>query len=384
MCGHVGLAGNLVHKDEATMKRLFLYDYFRGPDSTGLAVIRNTNDVKLAKLASHPLDLFDTQKFKDALQAFPSHVFIGHNRLATKGVVNNINAHPYEFDHIVGAHNGTLSPASFKALEDKIGEKFEVDSKAIFACIAKFGIEETVPLLQGAWALVWFDRSNKTLNFLRNKERPFWTATSADHKKLFWASEWPMIRAAVELQASPDELWTQADKGYKFFETQEDLWYQYDIHALKTATEKYKPKVKELKGKEPAPVVTYTNNGTTPFPARSSASHHGGRTNLSTTTSLGTPPRTTTGSVPDKSVKHTVVSLFGDDKDPLAGLFDEHEFIRVAGTSCAWCEASIDFKDKGITVFEGLQAALCPDCSAHSDNEGTVRVYATDLRKLIQ
>lgn len=388
MCGHVGIAGNLTHKDEATMKRLFLYDFFRGPDSTGLATVRNSNEVKIAKVASHPLDLFDMQKFKDALQAFPSHVFIGHNRLATKGIVNNVNAHPYQFEHIVGAHNGTLSAASWKRLEDKLGEKFEVDSKAIFAAIAKFGIEETIPLLRAsvdnvkcedAWALVWFDLNAKTLNFLRNKERPLWTATTADHKRLFWASEWPMIRAAVELQAAPDELWTQEGKGYKFFETEADVWYSYDIHALKTATEKYKPKCKTLKGKEVSQVTySHTHNAASPFAQAQSAT---GKTNLSTTTSLGT---VSTVSAREKDIKHTVVSLYGDDKEPLAGLFDEHEFIKVAGTNCAWCGAEVDFKDHGLTIFESLRSALCSDCSGHGNSDQTVRVYATNLRELMQ
>lgn len=380
MCGHVGIAGNLIHKDEATMKRLFLYDYFRGPDSTGLAAIRNNNEVKLAKVASHPLDLFDSIKFREALTALPSHVFIGHNRLATKGVVNNINAHPYQYDHIVGAHNGTLSPSSFKDLEDKLGEKFEVDSKAIFAAIAKFGVEEVIPMLQGAWALVWFDLSNKTLNFLRNKERPFWTATSADHKKLFWASEWQFIRAAVEGQAQPDELWTKPDTGYKFFETEVDTWYQYDVHALKTSTDRYKPKVKELKGKEPAPAANYACHAQGNFPSRTHTTQHGGNTNPSTMTSLGK-PRTTTD---EKSIKHTVVSLFGDEKDPLAGLFDEYDFIKTAGTSCAWCDAPVDIKDRGITIFESLQACLCAECSGSAGTEAPVRVYATNLRQLMQ
>jgi hypothetical protein len=42
MCGHVGVAGDLALKDEALMKRLLIFDYLRGPDSTGLAAIETT------------------------------------------------------------------------------------------------------------------------------------------------------------------------------------------------------------------------------------------------------------------------------------------------------------------------------------------------------
>lgn len=385
MCGHVGIAGNLVSTDENIMKRLFLYDYFRGPDSTGLAAIRNTNEVKIAKIASHPLNLFDLQRFKDALNALPSHVFIGHNRAATRGVVNDMNAHPYQYDHIVGAHNGTLSAATVKRLEDKLGEKFEVDSKAIFASIAKFGIDETVAMFQksednikcpDAWALVWFDLKDKTLNFLRNDERPFWYAYSKDFKKIFWASEWGFIRAACEMAPVRQELYTQENTGYKFFETAVDTLYTYDIIDLKTKGVHPKPKVRELKGKE-APAVTYTHTQGSPFGRGAT-----GGTNHSTTTSTtsrGNKP-TTMGSAPSK---HTVVSLFGDDKDPLAGLFDEMSFITTAGTSCAWCDKDIDINDRGITIFESLKTALCAECSGDHTASGPVRVYAQNLQKLM-
>lgn len=392
MCGHVGIAGNLIATDEAVMKRLFLYDYFRGPDSTGLATIRNTNEVKIAKIASHPLNLFDLQRFKDAINALPSHVFIGHNRAATRGVVNDMNAHPFQYDHIVGAHNGTLSTATVKRLEDKLGEKFEVDSKAIFASIAKLGIDETVAMFQksdnitkcaDAWALVWFDLNQKTLNFLRNDERPFWYAYSKCFKKVYWASEWGFIRAACEQGPTPQELYQQENTGYKFFETQVDTLYTYDIMELKTKGTLPKPKVRPLAGKEAPYVYTAAAHAQgSPFTGQRH-NPNGGRQNHSTTpstTSRGGTPSTMGNKPPSK---HTVVSLFGDDKDPMAGLYDEYEFIKTAGTSCAWCDKDLDIRDRGITIFEGIGAALCAECSGDHTATGPVRVYAKNLQALV-
>jgi glucosamine 6-phosphate synthetase-like amidotransferase/phosphosugar isomerase protein len=142
MCGIVGLAGDLFHQDETTIKRLIHLDYLRGQDSTGFAAIRNSGEAVIAKIASHPYNLFDTKRFQQALQYGCSKVFLGHNRAATKGAVNEMNAHPFQVGHITGVHNGTLEAKDFTMLEEMLGEKFNVDSEALFAAIAKFGVEK--------------------------------------------------------------------------------------------------------------------------------------------------------------------------------------------------------------------------------------------------
>ncbi len=372
MCGLIGIAGKLEFKDEATIKRLLIYDYFRGPDSTGIAVVdKEASSAKVVKIASHPLDLFDMNKFKTALIGYQSSVFMGHNRAATRGVVNGINAHPYEFGHIVGAHNGTLDLSSFRALEDALGEKFDVDSQAIFAAIAKLGIKKTVPLLQGAWALVWFDFEEKTLNFLRNKERPFWYAYSKEFDRIFWASEWPMIDAALKLSAQGYDLHTDPEKGYRFWQTPEDMHLKFDIEKLRAGGDsRPKPVACELKGKAPAPVVTTATAGTSPFPHNNntgSGSGSGGRT-TSTTTSRGTL---------HTSTSDTLVHLFGNKTAPFAGFITAEKFAEMAKYGCSWCGTDVEFEEVGVTVFERDNTVLCPSCS--SGAQGHSRVYTTDL-----
>lgn len=373
MCGHVGIAGKLEFKDEATVKRLLIYDYFRGPDSTGIAVVnKDGTEAKVVKIASHPLDLFDMQKFKSALSGYQSSVFMGHNRAATRGAVNAVGAHPFEFDHIVGCHNGTLSPASHRELENALGGKFDVDSQAIFAAIAKFGIKKTVPTLQGAWALVWFDFKEKTLNFLRNKERPFWYAYSKEFDHIFWASEWPMIDAALKLSAQEYELYQDPDKGYRFWSTPEDIHLKFDIEKLRAGgTEKPKPTVCELKGKAPAPVVTTALPGTDPF-GRQGYGSGSGRT-TSTTTSRGT----LLGNTAD-----TLVHLFGNKTAPFAGFISAEKFAEIAKYGCSWCGTDVEFDEVGVTVFERNETVLCPSCS--SGAQGHSRVYTTDLDEKIK
>jgi len=391
MCGHVGIAGKLENKDEQTMKRLLLFDYFRGPDSTGFAALRSTpkGEAHLCKIASNPLDLFDMKKFGTALNAFNSTVFLGHNRLATKGVVNNYNAHPYLFEKeggvIVGAHNGTLDKSSWDAIEDKLGEKFPVDSMAVVAAIAKLGIEATVPLLQGAWALVWFDTSDNTLNFLRNKERPFWYAYTENFDHMIWASEFPTIRAALDLSANPYKLYKTAE-GYSYFATKEDWWYKIDLDKLKAgATERPKPRVKELKGKEPAPAQNYACGGYTPFKRQT----QGMSQTSSTTTShgVGSGAGTSTNNVtvlpglpgPKKDVTIPVLHLTTTGAQPFAEFLTEEEFKAIAKYGCSWCQADVSYDEPGVQVYVNHDMILCPSCA---DENETNRVYV-DASRLV-
>jgi len=364
MCGHVGIAGNLEVRDESTMKRLLLYDFFRGMDSTGLAGIRHANQTALiSKIASHPIDLFDSKKFDKTLTASACSAFIGHNRAATKGNVTTVNAHPYEFDHIVGAHNGTLSVASHIALENALGETFEVDSQAIFAHIARFGIHETVPLLQGAWALVWYDGVLNTLNFLRNKERSFWYASTVDNRKILWASEWPMIHAAVTLAQSHQEYELYADGDFKFFSTEENMLYTFDLDRLRSATDTAYPfeyaKAGELKGKEPAPAVQH--KGVTPFQ----------HINPAKTTTTKT---TTHGSTGNEFFRVT-----GDSDNPFGGYLMLDRLADLAAFGCSFCSSPINADEVGITVVNGDDIILCKNCSV--DPTGN-RLIVTELPKM--
>lgn len=361
------------------MKRLLMLDYFRGPDSTGFAGIKGNGDHKIVKVSSHPLDLFEMTGFKSALNGNSSTVFLGHNRAATKGKVISTNAHPFQFGHIIGAHNGTLSVMTHRALEDKLDEKFEVDSMAIFACIEKFGVEETVALFKAsvsgvscldAWALVWYDLNQKTLNFLRNKERPMWYSYSKGFDRILWASEWPMIQAAVELSQPGYELFASEpdSKGntYNFFSMDEDVLYSYDIDELKKgSTVRPKPLAKKISGKgaETASVKsTYDpfqrTNGPSSivtYPEKKSGKTTGYLTTL----------------VEDKEEK--LLHLVADRADPYGGVITETRFADLARYGCSWCQQDVFYNDVGCTIFDRDDILLCPDCSAAS--VGSNRIF---------
>lgn len=385
MCGLVGIAGDLEFKDELTMKRMLILDYFRGPDSTGFAAIRKNGEAHLAKIASNPVDLFDMQKFKSAMSANSSKAFIGHNRFATRGGVNTFNAHPFHYGNIVGAHNGTLEAKDRWALEEAVKEKFDVDSQAFFAAVSKLGIEGAMDLLHegtsmstGAWAFVWYDQDEDTLNFLRNKHRPLWYAVSEDFKKLFWASEYPMIDAALEL-GSGYKLHTSKKEGYKFWEFDENIHYKFDLGALKEGKSDplTKAKAKELKGKE---LKAAASGGGDPFGREQTGFHK--PTNHTKTTSTTNSPSSgmaTRGSGASKKV--LFYPMVGSEQAPYAGWLSKERYETIAKYGCSWCQKdTVPWGTAGVVIYHRDGKILCPSCLELDEEEGKVpvtRIYVT-------
>jgi hypothetical protein len=401
MCGLVGVAGKLSPKDEDLMAKMFMLDFFRGPDATGLAAIRNNGEVKVAKLASDPVTLFGMHGFKEALCGNISRAFIGHNRWATRGGKTHYNAHPFECEHIIGAHNGTLDTASWDRLEEALGQKFGVDSHALIAAIAKLGIKDTIELCNhgndsttGAWSLVWYDLFEGTINFLRNEHRPMWLAYNKDkdgYDRIFWASEWPMIDAAVRLSKVPYDQYKDKD-GFGFFPTDVDVHYKFDVGLFLTSSEKaIKPKVKTIKGRELVKVVAPASDdpfgritGTCGFHSTSTQP----RNNPSSTTNgTRTRERSSRG-----TTQPSVLNWMGTVKHPLAGHMTHEQFNNMAqvsgGASCQWCDRGLDISEPGMTIIERDSMLLCGPCSGHTninDNTPTrILVPSAEFIKLSQ
>lgn len=243
MCGHVGAAGQLTVKHERVFKTMLILDSLRGDHSTGVAVVSRQGDVKLAKQVGDPFRLFDTKSFDRALQGF-NCVMIGHNRYATQGKVNSANAHPFEFSKIVGAHNGTLT--NKHVLDD--ARLFDVDSENLYHHMNKNGVEDTIHKLDGAWALVWFDKEEGKLNFIRNDKRPlFFAVVKNQPELLFWASEKWMLSVAL----SREELEVEEIR-----EVPVDTWISLEVYDDGTLG---KPHLTPLATKVVPPPV-YDNN----------------------------------------------------------------------------------------------------------------------------
>lgn len=194
MCGIVGIYGDIDVKAERAFRTLLILDSLRGTDSTGAAIVNRgtNNDPTVVKAVGNPYELIDTKRFDNALKGV-HRVMIGHNRYATQGKVNTRNVHPFEFDNVVGVHNGTVYN---KFVLDGANE-YDVDSQAIYSHINKHGVESAIANLNGAWALVWWQKDTSTLHMIRNKERPLYLCESKDGKQNFFASEAWMLTVAL-------------------------------------------------------------------------------------------------------------------------------------------------------------------------------------------
>jgi len=143
----------------------------------------------LAKEASTPEQfMWDKEVeeiFKKSINS--GSVLVGHNRKATKGEVNDENAHPFNRGDIVLVHNGSL-------FNHKQVANTEVDSEAIADALnehANGDLADVFGKLTGAYSCVWYDNRDETLNFFRNAARPMYLYR--DTNRTLFASEAVMI-----------------------------------------------------------------------------------------------------------------------------------------------------------------------------------------------
>lgn len=237
----MGCAGNIGLKEEKVFKTLLVLDSIRGEHSTGIASINMNKEVNIAKCVGDPYQLFDTRDSEFIFRQ-GNRVLIGHNRFATTGKISRKNAHPFDFDTLVGCHNGTL--INKHLIPDS--NKFDVDSEALFNHIKDKGVVEAISHTQGAWALVWYDKIAESINFLRNKERTLFACYNETKDTIFWASEIWMLHAAL----SRNDI-----KFEKVFYFSEDKHYEIKINFEKRSL--YELTEEECPGKKDSVVIHY-------------------------------------------------------------------------------------------------------------------------------
>ena len=194
MCGLVGVIGTIDSVDNKIFKDLLRVDVLRGPHSTGICSRTRMDEPVVFKKALLPDDLFSLKNAGNLFNEFSRNdILMGHNRWATMGKVNHTNAHPFEMNNIIGAHNGTLRKQHL--LPDHTS--FAVDSENIFHSFEKIGVKETVKLLDGAFALTWFDKNTNVFNFARNDARTLYYCFSLKGKTFYYASEDWMLEGVL-------------------------------------------------------------------------------------------------------------------------------------------------------------------------------------------
>lgn len=200
ICGLAGVAGTLEKlaagpDDHAVFSALLHVSVFRGSDSTGVAgrsFGMDKGEIDLVKMVVASPEFLDMGKAR-GLIAKSDQLMIGHTRSRTVGEINKKNAQPFDFEELVGTHNGTLSYTSKNRLEG--GKVCSTDSEALWYRIDKDGFDAALKLTddKDAMALVWYDKAKHRLNFYRNAHRPLFYCYSPDRTKIYWASETGML-----------------------------------------------------------------------------------------------------------------------------------------------------------------------------------------------
>ncbi|MCW8888177.1 MAG: class II glutamine amidotransferase [Gammaproteobacteria bacterium] len=194
MCGIVGyVTGKNTTNHEKFFKQALIADILRGFDSTGV-IIGDDKGWGTYKKAVNAIDFLDMKKASNLVNSNGLNrpaFMIGHNRAATVGNVNAANAHPFEHGDLVGVHNGTLR--TYHRLENNRG--FDTDSEALYYNLSKRDdIADVLGDVKGAYALVWYNSAEDTVNIIRNDERPLCIAKIKDEDTILWASERGMLQ----------------------------------------------------------------------------------------------------------------------------------------------------------------------------------------------
>lgn len=212
MCGIVGIASAFFNgfssKESAIFQDMLFLDTLRGWDSTGVFGVDKHSNVKIHKAAMPGPSFICTQEFDSFQKKLISDGLfaVGHNRAATRGEVTDENAHPFWVDDkIVLVHNGSYK-GCHKSLKDT-----KVDSEAIAHTISEHAnLADALKKINAAYALVWYNTEEHTLNFVRNDERPLWFIETKTGT-LLWASEketlyYTLSRNGVEFKEQATQL----------------------------------------------------------------------------------------------------------------------------------------------------------------------------------
>lgn len=307
-------------------------------------------------MADDPIMLFNHVDFESTIVGSADAIWIGHNRAATIGDKSRINAHPFKCGSITGVHNGTLDKESFFELAARLDQTYGTDSETIFQHIETYGIEDTVPRLQGAYALVWYNSKAQSLNMIKNYKRPLFTC-KVERKEgavLTWASEYEMIIAARAMANSDDgELYVDKD-NYGYFPLPNDMLHTWTRQQLIEGD--LEPKIKFLEGK-PDPIVEKTPAFTPTFINNtvSNSSNNNHNVDLNPTKA---------SLIADV---FEVTNMTGVEASELIlGCMEQDEWDEISRFGCTCCSADVNHDEEGIVVYVNEGIVICPNCSGEA------------------
>ena len=211
MCGLIGFSGKNNYHTK-TLQMLIIWNSLeRGEDSTGIYTPNNGSIKKLTK-GSHFV-LYPENHFK------PDNLFIGHVRASTVGAKSVDNAHPFERENYVLAHNGTLQNYTDLAKKYDIDGTHTVDSDIVACCIAKQkNIPQIIQEIKGAAAFLIHDKDNPNILYaFTNGERPLFRGSNSTNDMYISSLAEPLFFANLTKikEFKPNVLYTIVDGEIK-------------------------------------------------------------------------------------------------------------------------------------------------------------------------
>jgi hypothetical protein len=223
MCGLSGAMSSSLSQQEGNIFRhLFNVSSLRGFQGSGVIVSQKDHLKASPHIRSiRTKRIAGSLAYSEALDELlkPRHnILVGHARWPTKGGIDIKAVHPHRAGHIIGVHNGTMYKVNGEAVKDRS------DSEMLFQSFAENGVIETIKKSDGAYALVWIDEKDQTINFLRNGMRTLFFKNVGWNEKvstLYWSSEREMLNFVFAREFAKSNTWDTY--------LPVDTWYKYPL-----------------------------------------------------------------------------------------------------------------------------------------------------------
>ena len=233
MCGLIGFA--TTEKSNPDTRRWFMQNGIRvsmdrGEDATGWAEIRRGTEKSAPEIYKDTICGYDFVR-RDYVENRLNNIndfsmLIAHTRSATKGSNIRKNAHPFQHKHITLTHNGTVdNPYTWLPLPaNSLPQEITVDSHKLCYALGELSEKESeqeiLEKLTGAYALVWHNARDGSLNIARNDRKPLYFAYVQKENTMMWASEYNALVYLMErnnLEIDDMPVYPGIHKWYKFF-----------------------------------------------------------------------------------------------------------------------------------------------------------------------
>ena len=191
MCGLFGFVNRDLTKLKLTdlINQSLILNSLRGIDGAGVALVDPKGEVHMYKRPLPGWDLLQLSPTRSIIANCDLPVFGAvHNRAGTSGGNKVDTSHPIGYKHITLVHNGSVH-----SLHSLGADYLTHDSTAIAMALADKTEKEALELIQGSYALMWYNGEDKTFNVARNDDRPLYAAAVKKSKTLLFGSESGML-----------------------------------------------------------------------------------------------------------------------------------------------------------------------------------------------